>query len=115
MTSVSPFKAANMDAIFDGGEYRFTVKASSFVIASMDASFKITGITCTNNENQVYELSSYTTLGYLTTKQSLEINRISVIDHDKYSMPDPRQNYVIQFYKPISELEYRGVSTAGRF
>jgi len=115
MTSISPFKATNVDRVFDGGDCRFTIKADRFSIALMNASFKITGITCIDNDSHVYELSSDASLGYLAVEQSVGINRVSVIDHDRYLMPNPNQSYVIQFYEPISTLEYKGVSAVGRF
>jgi len=115
VTSVSPIKSISGEQVFDGGDCRFRVRASSFDKISMVASFEITRISCIDNQGYSYRSDDEKPIGYLSELGSPMINSISIIDDEGYLTINPEQNYFVQLHEPIKNLGNRGISLRGRF
>jgi hypothetical protein len=119
LVSVSPFKPASSDFIFDGGECRFLGYATDFDPSSNKAVLSIKTISCVDNSNQGYSLvySDYDQKpsGVLTDLKAPTEGAVvmSKESDGTYSVP-LLQNVLLKFSQPVDKLEKTGKS-ANRF
>ena len=115
VTSISPIKPISGEQVFDGGDCRFSVRASSFDQDHMVASFEVISLSCTDNQGYAYTIEAKTSIGYLSEIGNPGINSVKIIDDEGYLTIDPDNNYFVQLYEPIKSINNRGISLFGRF
>lgn len=115
VTTVSPIKTTSDDKVFDGGDCRFGVKASSFERKTMTAVFEIISLSCTDNKGYAYSIESDHPMGYVSELANLGISQIKIINNDGYLTIDVETNYYAQLYAPLKNIQKHGISGVGRF
>jgi hypothetical protein len=115
VTSVSPIKSIVGEQVFDGGDCRFGVQASSFDQANMVASFEVTSLSCTDNQGYTYDSGENSSIGFLSELGAPMINSVTIINDEGYLTINPEKNYFIQLHEPIENISKRGISLFGRF
>ena len=95
VVSISPITQISGNKVFDGGDCRFGIQASSFDQDKMVASFSIISLSCTDNEGYAYSLEPNKSFGYISELGKPGISSVKIIDDDGYWTIDPEQNYCI--------------------
>lgn len=115
VSTVSPFKTLNSDLVFDGGDCRLGIEATSINTSISKVKLEVKGISCTDNRGVAYSMDDDGYIGYVSELNAPGIASIDIVDDDGMQTIDVKKNYVVQFYSPINTLSKKGLSFFGRF
>ncbi|MEZ8103452.1 hypothetical protein [Vibrio bivalvicida] len=115
VTTVSPISSTQSEYAFDGGDCRLGVRASNIEKHKMIASFDIISLSCTDNAGYAYSIEPDYPIGYISALNNPGINKVKIVDNDRYLTIDPETNYYAQLYHPLEKIDKLGISFVGRF